>query len=48
MKTERFENGSDNTAIRGHLAARIGGYNGGYDAQEELVNTVVRGDNGLQ
>ena len=38
MKTERFENGSDNTAIRGHLAARIGGYNGGYDAQDELVN----------
>lgn len=36
MKTERFETGSSNEAVRGHLAARIGGYNGGFDAANEL------------
>lgn len=38
MKTQRFESDSDNNTIRGHLAARIGGYNGGFDAQDELTN----------
>jgi cytochrome c peroxidase len=40
MKTDRFESDSDNNAIRGHLAARIGGYNGGYSAQDELANNT--------
>ncbi|MFT6641727.1 MAG: cytochrome c peroxidase [Patiriisocius sp.] len=40
MKTERFESDSDNNAIRGHLAARIGGYNGGYSAQGELATNT--------
>lgn len=38
MKTGRFESDSDNNAIRGHLAARIGGYDGGFSAQNELAN----------
>ena len=38
MKTERFESDSNNNAIRGHLAARIGGVDGGFSAHDELAN----------
>lgn len=38
MKTDSFESNSDNNTIRGHLAARIGGYDGGFAAQNELAN----------
>jgi len=36
MKTNRFETDSNNDAIRSHLAARIGGYDGGFNAANEL------------
>jgi len=37
MRTERFETGSDNAAVRAHLAARMGGYDGGFNAADELT-----------
>lgn len=38
MKTERFEPGANNDAIQAHLAARIGGYDGLFNAADELTN----------
>jgi cytochrome c peroxidase len=37
MRTDRFEAGASNDAVRNHLAARIGGYDGGFSAQDELA-----------
>ncbi len=37
MKGSVFENGSSNDDVRGHLAARVGGYDGGYGAGSELL-----------
>lgn len=36
MRTERFETGSGNAVVRAHLSARIGGYDGGFNAASEL------------
>lgn len=40
MKTEAFEQGSNNDTVRGHLAARIGGYDGGFGAQQALASNT--------
>lgn len=37
MRTHRFEADGTNSHVREHLAARIGGYDGGYNAQAELA-----------
>ena len=36
MRTHRFEEDGSNHSVRNHLAARIGGYDGGFNAQAEL------------
>lgn len=38
MRTHRFESDGTNDHVRDHLAARIGGYDGGYNAQAELAS----------
>lgn len=38
MRTHQFEHGSTNSTVRNHLAARLGGYDGGFNAQTELDN----------
>lgn len=37
MRTHQFEHGSPNATVRNHLAARLGGYDGGFNAQTELA-----------
>ncbi len=36
MRSESFEQGSNNKDVRNHLAARLGGYDGGFGAVNEL------------
>lgn len=36
MRSSRFETGQSNDLVRDHLAARIGGYDGGFAAQQTL------------
>lgn len=38
MRTDHFEPDGSNNTIRQHLAARIGGYDGGFAAQNELAS----------
>jgi len=38
MRSERFESGQTNQRVRDHLAARIGGFDGGFNAASELAD----------